>query len=216
MCKDRQIPENGDPGAIRLLKKIVTQFLVKDGCVYMKAENPPEPPRELWLTPQKCRYELVRAAHAGRFSGHGGEAKTLARLRQTYFWPGMAGDVADFVKRCNVCQRAKNTPAFAQQRAPLQPLEVPKSPNIRLHLDLFAVPRTSSTGNKYVVVMTDAFSKWVELVPIPEKSAEVVAEAVFNRWICQFACPKEVVTQEDFGVSPPKKYQRRILQPNTH
>jgi transposase InsO family protein len=194
MCEKGQIPENGDPGAIKLLRKIVTQCLVKDGCVYMKTENPPEPPRELWLTPQKCRYELVRAAHAGRFSGHGGEAKTLARLKQTYFWPGMAGDVAEFVKRCDVCQRAKDPPAFARQRAPLQPLEVPDAPNIRLHLDLFAVPRTSAAGNKYVLVATDAFSKWVELVAIPEKSAEVVAEAVFNRWICRFACPREVVT----------------------
>jgi transposase InsO family protein len=194
LCEKGLIPANSDPGAVRILKKIVTHCFIRDGCVYMKAENPPEPPRELWLTPKKCRYELMRAAHSGRFSGHGGEAKTLSRLRQTYFWPSMAGDVAEFIRSCETCQRAKDPPAFGRQKAPLQPLEVPDQPNVRLHLDLFSVPRASAAGNKYVLVATDAFSKWVELVAIPEKSAEVVAEAVFNRWICRFSCPKEVVT----------------------
>jgi hypothetical protein len=67
-------------------------------------------------------------------------------------------------------------------------------PNVRVHLDLFAVPRRSSEGNKYVLVMTDAFSKWTELVAIPDKEALTVASAFFSRWVCRWSCPKEILT----------------------
>jgi hypothetical protein len=194
LCKQGKMPENLEPAAARLLKKIIMNCFIKDGCIYIKKEAPPQPERALLLTPRKCQFELLRAAHAGRFSGHGGEAKTLLRLQQSYFWPGMAGDVAEFVRKCEICQRAKDPPAWKRMKAPLQPLPVPDMPNERIHLDLFSVPKRSQNGNSQVLVITDAFSKWVELVPIPDKSAETVAEAVFNRWICRYACPNEVVT----------------------
>jgi hypothetical protein len=37
-------------------------------------------------------------------------------------------------------------------------------------------------GNKYI--LTDAFTKYVEVVPIPNKKAETVADPVFTKWLC--------------------------------
>jgi transposase InsO family protein len=194
LCREGACDEDIDKAAARFLKKIISACFMRDGCVFLRSDQGANGEKELLLTPRKCRYELIRAAHAGRFSGHGGEAKTMKRLQHSYFWPGMAGDVAEFIKSCDVCQRAKDPPSFQRTRAPLQPLPVPDAPNERIHLDLFSVPRTSAAGNHYILVITDAFSKWVELVAIPDKGAETVAAATFNRWICRFACPKQVVT----------------------
>jgi len=71
---------------------------------------------------------------------------------------------------------------------------VPDSPNYRIHVDLFQVPKPSAMGNKYVLVITCAFNKLVELVPLPNKEAETVASAIFSKWICRFACPREIVS----------------------
>jgi hypothetical protein len=179
-------------------KAVVTRCtkaaILKDSCVYIRWTDSAKQERELLLTPKACRYELVRAAHASRFAGHGGEAKTLDRLRLRYFWPSMAKDVMQFIKSCRICQESKSPPNFQANRAPLQPLEVPDAPNYRVHMDLFSVPRRSNDGNKHVLVITDAFSKWVELVACPDKEAKTIASGFFNRWVCRYSVPRQIVT----------------------
>ena len=44
--------------------------------------------------------------------------------------------------------------------------------------------------------MTDAFTKCVELVALPNKESETVASAIFEKWICRHGCPLEVVTDQ--------------------
>ena len=42
--------------------------------------------------------------------------------------------------------------------------------------------------------MTDAFTKYVELVALENKEADTVAEALFERWFCRYGIPLDVVT----------------------
>ncbi len=79
----------------------------------------------------------------------------------------MTEDVDQFVGSCNICQQAKDPKYF-------------KKDEELFHLwtalfILFTVGKRSKKGHKYVPVMTDAFSKLLELVPIPDKEAERVA-----------------------------------------
>jgi hypothetical protein len=52
---------------------------------------------------------------------------------------------------------------------PLQPLPTTDQPNQRIHIDLFGPLKTSAQGNKMVLVMTDAFTKYAEAIAIPNK-----------------------------------------------
>ncbi len=54
----------------------------------------------------------------------------------------------------------------------LFPLPQCTAPNQRLHIDLFGPLKTSGHGKKMVLCMTDAFTKYVELVALVEKEAE--------------------------------------------
>lgn len=73
-------------------------------------------------------------------------------------------------------------------------LEQPINPNHRLHVDLYGPLQTSENGKKFVVVMTDAYSKYVELATICKKSAKEVARAVIDTWITRYSTPREIVT----------------------
>jgi hypothetical protein len=42
--------------------------------------------------------------------------------------------------------------------------------------------------------MTDALTKYVELVPLQNKEATTVADAIFDKWICHFGVPIDLVT----------------------
>jgi hypothetical protein len=63
-------------------------------------------------------------------------------------------------------------------------------------LDLFGPFKVSNAGNKTCLTITDHFSHWVELVPLPNETAAVVADAFFNNWICRYGCPKRVITDQ--------------------
>ena len=62
-------------------------------------------------------------------------------------------------------------------------------------MDLFGPLLTrSATGNKYILVITDFFSKYTELAAIPNKTAETVAKAFFESWICRHGVPVMIIS----------------------
>jgi predicted aspartyl protease len=144
--------------------------------------------RNVFVAPNKYVALILAAAHATRFSGHGGIFKTLTRVQTQYWWPNMAADVELFVKQCTVCQKAKQPPRFVKDHAPLIPLPIPDKPNVRVHIDLFGELKTSN-GKKFILVITDAFSKYTVLVAISDKSAETVAQAFSDKYLCVFGPP---------------------------
>jgi len=52
--------------------------------------------------------------------------------------------------------------------------------------------KTSEKGKKFILVITDAFTKYIELVPTVNKEAETITEAIFNNWICRYGIPAEL------------------------
>ena len=44
--------------------------------------------------------------------------------------------------------------------------------------------------------MTDALTKYVELAPLPNKEANTVANAIFDKWYCRFGAPLDIVTDQ--------------------
>ncbi len=135
-----------------------------------------------------------KAAHASAFAGHKGARITLQRLKERFYWPGMGTDVEAFVAACKVCKESKDPPGMNATREPLKPLAAPSEPNVRVHADLFTPGAVSAAGHKYVLVITDAFSKLAELVPLKDKEAGMVARAIVDTWICRYSTPKVLVT----------------------
>ena len=60
--------------------------------------------------------------------------------------------------------------------------------------DLFGPLASSEAGKKYTLVMTDAFSKYVELASIRSKEAEEVANALLDTWISRYSTPVCIVS----------------------
>jgi hypothetical protein len=61
-------------------------------------------------------------------------------------------------------------------------------------MDLCGPWKGLAIGNKYVLAITDAFTKYAIIVAIPNKEAITVAKAVFENWICKFSVPKVLVS----------------------
>jgi hypothetical protein len=56
-----------------------------------------------------------------------------------------------------------------------------------IHVDLFGPLKMSDSGKKFILCMTDALTKYVELVPLPNKEANTVANAFLTNGIVVLA-----------------------------
>jgi hypothetical protein len=45
--------------------------------------------------------------HDSPILGHTGFERTLKNVRRDFFWVGMKSDIQTYIRRCEVCQRAK-------------------------------------------------------------------------------------------------------------
>lgn len=59
------------------------------------------------VIPLPGRRSILRYCHDERTSGHLGVHKTLARVRQRYYWPGLQQDVRQYVTGCDTCTKRK-------------------------------------------------------------------------------------------------------------
>ena len=105
----------------------------------------------------------------------------------------MEKDISEHLSSCNKWQVTKVGKMVPEL---LSPLPQCMEPNQRVHADLFGPLKTSEGEKKFILCLTDAFTKYVELVMIPNKEAFTVATAILNCWICRFGLPLEIVTDQ--------------------
>ncbi len=137
------------------------------------------------LIPRVATEAALQAAHDHALAGHRGINKTLEAVRTRFWWPNLTVQVQDHVQNCKQCQQSKNPANFTKVR-PLFPLPVPQTPNERVHADLFGPLPASPSGNKWILTMTCALSKFVRIVALPNKEAQTVAQAILVHWISVF------------------------------
>ena len=81
---------------------------IKDGLVVRKWEVlGTDMVKWLAIVSLKCRKAVLNYSHDIRASGHLGIAKTLSKIRQQYYWPGLQNDVRTYVSGCIKCMKRK-------------------------------------------------------------------------------------------------------------
>ena len=186
--KHQQWPLNTTKSEIRTLLPLTANIFLDQNAVWIRLMDEDYPRTALWL-PKIYRKRAMCEAHGQILSGHDALKKTYLRLTNVYFWPNMKKDIQAHIDSCLQCQLRKKSTA---KQIPLQPLPTTDQPNQRIHIDLFGPLKTSGQGNKMVLVMTDAFTKYAEVLAIPDKQAETVAMEIFIHWICRFGTPVQI------------------------
>ena len=170
-------------------KQLPGMRIDEDGILWTTGkENTP-----LLVLPPNFVQRTISNAHESMIGGHRDIVKTLHRIQRVYWWPGILKDINDFLKSCDTCQRIKGPRDRKTLNYPLKPLELPQRFNERVHADLMG-PLLSNGSNKYLLVMSDSFTKWIELIPIPDKRAETISSAIYKGWICRNSAMEILLT----------------------
>lgn len=145
------------------------------------------------VMPLSQRRFILQQMHDSKTSGHLGVTKTLNKIRQAYYWPGLQSDVWSYVAGCDLCARRKAP--LKTKRGPMQPLQV-GYPMERIATDILGEFPVTDKGNRYILVVSDYFTKWTEAFPMPNMEAQTVARLIVEV-ICRFGVP--VLIHSDQG-----------------
>ncbi|MGH0124195.1 UNVERIFIED_CONTAM: hypothetical protein FKN15_054118 [Acipenser sinensis] len=133
--------------------------------------------------PKSLRSDVLHAYHSNPMSGHMGRYKTLHRILQTAYWPGIWKDVVTYVRNCQVCQSVK--PENTRPVGKLQSITVTR-PWEMVGVDLMGPLPNSSNNNTQLLVVVDYYTRWVELFPLRQAKAVTIANClrkdIFTRW----------------------------------
>ena len=170
------------------------RFFIENDLLWVRFQYRGEPHRVCLVLPESKVNQVLKEGHGTLFTGHEGVAKTRYRITQNYWWPSMDKDIGEFIKSCGKCQ-ATRTDVHPKPDV-MTSLPICTEPNQRIHADLFGALTASDKNKKYILCMTDAFTKYVELVAIPNKEAGTVADAIFSHWLCRYGIPMELITDQ--------------------
>jgi hypothetical protein len=127
--------------------------------------------------------------------GNHAASRTLVgkAFRAGFYWPTAVADAEKLVRHCEGCQfftKRTHIPAHEIQT-------IPSSwPFACWGLDMIG-PFKPAPGNfKFVFVLIDKFSKWIEYMPLVKETSEKVVEFL-NQIIHRFGIPYSIIT--DFG-----------------
>lgn len=126
-----------------------------------------------YVVPRSQRLPVLKQAHDSSTSGHLGVEKTIERIIPKLYWYKQLDDIKAYVQSCTSCQSVKSAQRY--NIAPMQPIRTTR-PSELLTTDIMGPLPTTDGGNRYVLVVVDHFTKWVELFAMETQTAEDVAK----------------------------------------
>jgi transposase InsO family protein len=154
------------------------------GLLYKTKKN-----EKFLYVPASIREQVLRSTHD---TAHLGADKMHGTLRSRYWWPSMKSDISKHVGLCSACLRTRSV--HTQPHAPLQIFSAAARFEL-VHIDILgggASLPVSKSGNKYILVMIDHFSKFGVAAAMPDQRAETVAETFLQHWCWKFGAPQRL------------------------
>src|SRR5271168_4342126 len=138
---------------------------------------------------KKAHIQALAEVHDGL--AHFGERTTYDFISNTCWWPNQKADTIEYVKSCQICQ------AHARLQKPDPPMKIPVE-NVfeRIALDFVGPLPESHSGNQYIIVATEALTRWPIAQAVPTADAKTAARFLYDQIVLQFGPPETILTDQ--------------------
>jgi len=188
----------------RRLPLPLEEFEMRDGLLYHTRLLNGRILQQL-VIPRALREEALKQAHGSEDAAHPGIFRTYCKLRDQYYFPQMLATVRKYVASCQACQRRKGVAG----RAPLAALPEVTQPLERVSADLIDMAGSSS-GHRYLLVIIDHYTRYLQLIPLFSKEANNVADAFIEHFVTLFGPPRTILT--DNGLEFANRLFRQVCE----
>ena len=163
---------------------------LREGVLYHQWESP-ERGKETWqlVLPRALRAGVLKLLHDSPVGGHLGVSKILGKVRARFYWNHCRRDVEEWCHKCDRCASTKGP--RVKTRSPPQLYNVGQ-PMERVAIDVLGPLPETDSGNKYILIAMDYFSKWPEAYALPNQEAVTVADVLVSQFFSRFGVPAEL------------------------
>ena len=166
-------------------------YQLTNNILYSKPNNRHNQCR--YVVPFHLREQIIRAHHDCILAAHVNRDKTYHAVSNRYYWPGMYASIERWTNACLKCTKFKRLPP--KQHGFLQPIQA-HFPFQTIAIDIIGPFRRTKRNHKYVLVMIDLFTSWVEAAPLANIEAQEVCNAIFNSIIVRHGCPTQILSDQ--------------------
>ncbi|XP_062524529.1 uncharacterized protein LOC134198871 [Bombyx mori] len=169
-------------------------FLMEQGVLYrFNPDSDAEAPQ--LVIPAHQVTDILKELHDAPTAGHAGIDRTYQQVSRLFYFTGMRRIITDYVKACIHCQRYK-----AANTKPPGLLQTPvmNQRNEVLAVDLFGPLPPGKQGERWILLIEDTATRWTELFPLKEATAEACAHVLIEEYFMRFGLPRRLVS--DNGV----------------
>ena len=144
----------------------------------------------IWIPTEavELQLRLIIIAHCGS-AGHRGQHATLMPLESRFFWENMRSDVDEFLRQCLHCLPAKGGDVVLR---PFGSTAQPSRANEIIDFDYLYIGK-SFCSFKYLLVIRDRLSGFIDIFPADEPTAAHTAENLLE-WFSRYGIVKIWVT----------------------
>ena len=138
------------------------------------------------VLPSELRLEIFEYFHGHRTAAHFGRKRTMDKVAQRYYWPGMSKDIIRWLTRCPTCCLTKTGSGVGKSKLCQELFGVRFA---RIALDIISGFVTTSDQNTCMMVVQDYYTKFVQVIPLKNHKARTCAESLVKGWVLTFGAP---------------------------
>lgn len=180
------------PAEAKLYRGMLSTLKVVDGVLVRR--NPPQrgvPGNWAIVLPERLRLPFVVACH--KEGGHQGRAKTAELVSRRCYFPRWRILVAAVCNDCGLCATFCRGEPPRQGSMQLQEVNAPMS---RLAMDLTGPHPTTKKQFKYILTITDCFSRYLWATPLRNHLAPTVITALKQTVFDRYGYCRELVSDQ--------------------
>ena len=138
------------------------------------------------VVPRTLVPRVLALAHRPPNAAHPGEVKLYQTLRRHFYWTTLSVDAVTTVKNCVSCARNRVKLRRNSHTLKLFPASGPLE---FVAIDILGPLIRTSRGNRFLLVISDRFSKLTRTVPMSRVTEAAVAKAFTTHWAFTYGPP---------------------------
>ncbi|XP_042643583.1 gypsy retrotransposon integrase-like protein 1 isoform X3 [Tyto alba] len=172
------------------IRRAAKKFVFKENKLFYVGKDRKQ--MRLVIVSDEEKKKVLEQCHENAAGTHHGISRTLTLVESNYYWTSVTNDVKQWVYACQHCQVAKNTTTTAPKTHPIKA----EDPWTAVTVDLMGPFNVTNRSHKYIVIMTDLFTRWTVILPLHDLSAAEIAKAIINVFFLYGPPQKMPIDQE--------------------